>query len=185
MLVIDIFRVLGAIVLIAASILKLAEGPEGFAQQIRTFRVVPEPLIQIVAKVLPPLELCIGLMVLVDHAGPWKIAALGVLLIYTLAIGQALVRRIPSNCGCFGKLSTREANPGLVVRNVVFMALLLPSTIALPFGQAGWGIVSIVIVLATAAATLAGRRYTLRRRHRAAMGSHPAAPGHDHAHVTS
>jgi len=77
--------------------------PLDFADSIATFQVLPPQLINIVTMVLPPFELLLGLMLIVG----WKsrAAALAVALlsiVFGIALGQAILRGLSVDCGCFG-----------------------------------------------------------------------------------
>lgn len=77
--------------------------PLDFADSIATFQVLPPELVNIVAIVLPPFELLLGLTLVVG----WKIraASLAVALlsfVFGIALGQAILRGLSVDCGCFG-----------------------------------------------------------------------------------
>lgn len=91
---------LGAIFVIAA-IPKIAD-PPSFAHMIYNYRLVPAPLINISALVMPWVELLAGLALIL---GAWKAAArniAGILLaIFIIAISINLSRDNAIDCGCF------------------------------------------------------------------------------------
>ena len=85
-----------------AGYLKLC-APLAFADSIASFRLLPGGLINLFALGLPPLELMIGGMLLIG----WRVrlASFVVMLltvIFALALGQALLRGLIIDCGCFG-----------------------------------------------------------------------------------
>jgi putative oxidoreductase len=89
-------------VFLYAGFLKMRE-PLAFADSIASFRILPNPLINLLALGLPPLEMIVGGMLLVG----WRIrlASFAVLLLsltFAIALGQALVRGLEVDCGCFG-----------------------------------------------------------------------------------
>jgi putative oxidoreductase len=96
--------------------MKLAD-PQQFADSIHAFQVFPTATINIIALCLPPFEILLGGMLIVG----WKsrAAALGAFflsIVFAVAIGQAALRGIPVDCGCFGSgvPSTRATYVSLV-----------------------------------------------------------------------
>lgn len=77
--------------------------PQSFADSIASFKILPPQLINIVALGLPPFEILLGLMLI----SGWKsraasLAVAGLAIVFGLALGQALVRGLEVDCGCFG-----------------------------------------------------------------------------------
>jgi uncharacterized membrane protein YphA (DoxX/SURF4 family) len=89
-------------VLIWAAVVKLRQ-PSSFAQDIANYRLVPPSWVPLFAASLPGIELVLGSALAM---GLWtRAAALAtttLLLVFTAAIGSALVRNINIDCGCFG-----------------------------------------------------------------------------------
>jgi uncharacterized membrane protein YphA (DoxX/SURF4 family) len=77
--------------------------PANFSDSIASFALLPAGLIPWVALGLPPFEILLGLCV---ASGFQRRAALlgltGLLVVFLLALGSAVVRGIPIDCGCFG-----------------------------------------------------------------------------------
>ncbi len=79
------------------------QSPLQFADSIATFKVLPIGFINILAIGLPIFEIIAGMMLI---AG-WQLraGALAILVlttIFALALGQALIRGLEVDCGCFG-----------------------------------------------------------------------------------
>ncbi len=77
--------------------------PQAFADSIATFKMLPPQLINIVALGLPPFEILLGLMLI----SGWKaraasLALAGLSIVFGIALGQALIRGLAVDCGCFG-----------------------------------------------------------------------------------
>jgi len=77
--------------------------PQAFADSIATFKILPPQLINLIAIGLPPFEILTGLMLV----SGWKAraAALAVAclaIVFGVALGQALIRGLVVDCGCFG-----------------------------------------------------------------------------------
>jgi len=91
---------LGAIFIIAA-LPKIAD-PPSFAHMIYNYRLMPSPLINISALVMPWVELLAGLALILDV---WKAAARTVvaimLAVFIVAISINLSRDNAIDCGCF------------------------------------------------------------------------------------
>lgn len=91
---------LGAI-FVAAAIPKIAD-PPAFAHMIYNYRLVPGEAINVMAMVLPWVELLIGLALIV---GVWRrssaLLAGALLLVFIVALGINLMRDHAVNCGCF------------------------------------------------------------------------------------
>jgi hypothetical protein len=93
---------LGALLLVAGA-LKLKD-PAGFATEIANYQLLPQ-LAPYVGAVLPAVEVVIGAGLLLLPLA-WRrgaaAAALGLLVMFTVAVGSAYVRHINIACGCFG-----------------------------------------------------------------------------------
>ena len=77
--------------------------PQEFADSIATFKMLPPQVLNIVALGLPPFEILLGLMLV----SGWKaraasLALAGLSIVFGLALGQALIRGLVVDCGCFG-----------------------------------------------------------------------------------
>lgn len=91
---------LGAI-FVAAAIPHIAD-PPGFAHMIYNYKILPSPLINISALVMPWVELLTGLALILGvwvRPARWLIAIM--LVVFILAIGFNLIRDNAIDCGCF------------------------------------------------------------------------------------
>ena len=98
---------LGGLLLYAGA-MKLLD-PAGFAEEIANYRFLPE-IAPMLAVVLPPVELALGATLIVAGLrNPWlPAAALGsalLMVVFTIAVTQAVLRGIDTSCGCFGTSS--------------------------------------------------------------------------------
>ncbi len=110
---------------------------------IANYRLLPEPAVAWVARLLPPGELALGLLLLSGLGGAF-IAVLAMLLLGVFARAMAInIKRGRSHidCGCGHSLLRQNLRWSLVVRNMVLTALLLPSL-------AGVGTVPVAVLLA-------------------------------------
>lgn len=89
-------------IFIYAGVLKILSPPP-FADSIATFRLLPAPLINLLALGLPVFEVAVGGLLVVGRYV--RAAALGVLVmtgVFAFALASALARGLPVDCGCFG-----------------------------------------------------------------------------------
>ena len=91
---------LGAI-FIAAALPKIAD-PPSFAHMIYNYRILPAPLINITALVMPWVEIAAGLCLILGvwvRPARWLIGAM--LVVFIIAISINLARNNAIDCGCF------------------------------------------------------------------------------------
>ena len=119
--------VLGA-VLIVASIDKILH-PEAFAKVIGNYNVLPFGLENIIAIILPILELFVGCClifgVMLDGSA---IITAGMMFVFIIALSQAMIRGIDINCGCF-KVSVDNGGSHIgyrrIIEDIIFLGLSL------------------------------------------------------------
>jgi putative oxidoreductase len=127
------------LILLWAAVSKLAN-PEAFLGSILAYELpLPRGVLQLVAVVLPWMELLCGLMLL---ANMWTSSALAwvtaLMAVFVIATGQAWVRGLSISCGCFnlGIFGIdQDSSPGLVgflesvgfafFRNMIFTGIAL------------------------------------------------------------
>jgi len=94
-------RVILGVILIYASIDKIVH-PAEFAKAIGNYNVLPFGLENLLGIVLPVLELLVGtclvLGIMLDGSA---IITAGMMVVFIIALSQALFRGIDINCGCF------------------------------------------------------------------------------------
>ena len=113
---------------LAACIAKIRD-PAAFALAVHRYRILPGEWVNLVALVLPWIELTAGLAVL---AAPARLRAAGALIIagmlsvFTLAISLNLLRGIEASCGCFSTRADAAVSDGWnLVRNGALIWLSL------------------------------------------------------------
>jgi len=117
--------ILVALTLIVAAVLKLIEGPLWLKQAADLS--VARPLAQLV----PFIELLIGAPLLAGTLRPWPaIAAIALLVVFTVVVVRRILDGSRPPCGCFGSRSKRPLGPYHVVRNVGLIALALAAAVA-------------------------------------------------------
>ena len=115
-------RLLIGALFVVSGALKLGD-PTAFATEITNYRFLPQ-LAPWLAVTLPAVELAVGAALLV---GPWKwrraaaLAAMGLLVMFTVAIVHVLRAGINVDCGCFGG-NTGPVTIWTAVRDLVLLA---------------------------------------------------------------
>jgi len=110
--------------------------PGGLAASIRSYGLgLPEWFVTLSAYALPPLEVLLGLYLLVGlftRASAWT--ANGLMILFIVALAQGALRGLEIDCGCFGSDSDGET-PSLwvdLVRDFGLLALGLQLAFAPP-----------------------------------------------------
>ena len=113
---------------LAACVAKIRD-PESFALAVHRYRILPEGLVNLMALLLPWIELTSGAAVL---AAPvrWRAAGAliitGMLAVFTAAISLNLVRGIEASCGCFStRADAAVSDAWNLVRNGALIWLAL------------------------------------------------------------
>lgn len=121
-------RVSVAAIFLGACLTKIQD-PESFALAVQRYRLLPGELINLVAIMLPWVELTSGLAVLLGPprwraAGAFIIA--GMLVVFTGAISLNMLRGIEASCGCFStRADAAVSDAWNLVRNVALIWLSL------------------------------------------------------------
>jgi len=119
-----ICRIFLGFLFIYASLEKILQ-PEEFAKQVGYYKALPIGLENLLAIVLPWTELIVGICLLaglfVDGAALLSII---MMLVFILAISQAMLRGIDISCGCF-KISADSEKLGLhtIIRDIIFLIM--------------------------------------------------------------
>jgi uncharacterized membrane protein YphA (DoxX/SURF4 family) len=119
-----ICRIFLGFLFIYASLEKILQ-PEEFAKQVGYYKALPFGLENLLAIVLPWTELIVGICLLaglfVDGAALLSII---MMLVFILAISQAMLRGIDITCGCF-EVSADSEKLGLhtIIRDIIFLIM--------------------------------------------------------------
>jgi uncharacterized membrane protein YphA (DoxX/SURF4 family) len=139
-----VFRlILGGVLLVAGG-LKVTD-PYASATSVRAYQILPIDLANFLGFVLPFAEVAIGLFLIV---GIWvRLAAIAggaLMIMFIIAIGQAWIRGISLDCGCFGKGGLLETNELPVwtytveIARDIALALLAGYIFRFPRGKLGF-----------------------------------------------
>ncbi|OGF14681.1 MAG: hypothetical protein A2W00_03990 [Candidatus Eisenbacteria bacterium RBG_16_71_46] len=120
---IRISRIAVGLVMLAAALAKIG-GPASFAAQIRHFRMLPDGPENLLAITLPWIELLAGLALVAGvraRAAAWL--SLGLMAVFTLAVGQALGRGLDIECGCFGTADASRVGTSKLLQNLAILVV--------------------------------------------------------------
>lgn len=115
-----ILSIILALVFLASALPKLRR-PKSFVLVVLEYRVLPPALGRLYARLLPPLELLVALLLAVGTMARMA-AILSVILLasFMVAIAINLARGRDLDCGCFGQLS-RRIGPGLLIQDATLL----------------------------------------------------------------
>jgi len=110
-------RIILAFVFIYASIDKIIH-PQAFAQAVFNHQVLPETLINIIAIVLPWMELILGICLLFNiWMNGASVVTAGLMLIFISTITFNLLRGLDVGCGCFSTNGEGSMNSLTFIRD--------------------------------------------------------------------
>ncbi len=79
-----------------------------FAMAINSYNMLPLPVVQWMARILPWLELALGVLLILGIGLRWvSLAITALLLVFMAALTRAAVLGLQINCGCFGYSSQK------------------------------------------------------------------------------
>ena len=131
-------RVILGVILIYASLDKIVH-PAEFAKAIGNYNVLPFGLENLLGIVLPILELLVGIcLVLGIMLDGSAIIAAGMMIVFIIALSQAMIRGIDINCGCF-KVTVENGGHQVGIRRIIEDFLFLGmSLMVLSRGERKW-----------------------------------------------
>jgi uncharacterized membrane protein YphA (DoxX/SURF4 family) len=149
---------------------KIALGPASFLKIVQAYQLLPDRWDRMVAVVLPPVEVAVGLLlVLGTFARLSSLLGVIVLAVVTSAAITVLVRGLRAPCGCMGDFKSMVTWK-IVVRNGLLIASLGPgvviggSSLSLISGPAA-GSYALVGALAVILGLVALRARSIRAYH--------------------
>ncbi len=124
--ILQIARLILAIVFIYAGFVKLLS-PEMFFESIQEYRLLPLNLCYILAYLLPPLEIFLGVGLFLNrYAKTCALLILFLNIIFIFAIASVWIRGIDISCGCFGQSSSLTNNYLWdILRDIILIILSL------------------------------------------------------------
>lgn len=121
-----ISRLLLGGIFLYAGIIKVAD-PPGFALAIRNYQLVPDGMVNVIAMLLPWIEIVIGAGLILG-AGTHGAALVSAFLLgaFALALAINLARGLDISCGCFSTApSTGSINWLYLIRDLSLLAMAL------------------------------------------------------------
>lgn len=114
--------VLGAVFIFAGA-LKIYD-PATFATDIANYRLLPHAWVNLLAITLPWIEVLAGLLLVVGiWVRPSALLVTAMLVVFLVAVSQALVRGLDIRCGCFGTFGGRRAGLQTLLTDLVLLAM--------------------------------------------------------------
>jgi uncharacterized membrane protein YphA (DoxX/SURF4 family) len=116
-------RVVIGLVLLAAALAKIGD-PAALATQIRYYHLFPIGPENLIAISLPWIELLAGLALIAGfsaRAGAWLAAAM--MVVFTLAVAQAMARGLNFECGCFGTADATRIGIRKLIENLALTGI--------------------------------------------------------------
>ena len=99
-----------------------------FAMGIDSYKMLPLTAVEGMAKVLPWVELALGVMLVVGAAVRWAgLLASALLVVFMVALAHAALGGLEINCGCFGNNSVKPSTE--LARDVGLLAVALAVTV--------------------------------------------------------
>lgn len=131
-------------VFLAAALPKLRH-PKGFLLTVLEYRLLPEGASRLYARLLPPLELLVALLLFAGVAARLTALLLALLTVsFLIGVGVNVARGRDLDCGCFGqgKGASRRIGPGVLLQDAGLLAaaLVLAATTPQWLGAAPWSL---------------------------------------------
>ena len=125
-------QVATGIVMLAAGIVKIGD-LNAFSSSVHNFRIAPIWSENLVAMTLPWVEVVAGLALV----GKWRVraaasVALGLMVVFTVAVAAAWARGLDFECGCFGKATAGAIGGKKLLENLGLTALALVASARAP-----------------------------------------------------
>jgi hypothetical protein len=110
----------------AASAVPKLRHPRGFALAVLEYRVLPAGLGRLYARLVPPLEFLLAVLLITGTAVRSAAVATGALLLsFILAVAINVARGRDLDCHCFGKAVRRAIGPRLLVQDAALLGASL------------------------------------------------------------
>jgi putative oxidoreductase len=125
--IIAIARIYLALVFILSGLDKI-NNLAGFAESIENYRILPEQIINIVAIIIPWLELIAGALLLMGYyIKENSLISLALLVVFTFAVFSAVLRNLNIDCGCFGTFNGQKVGMLKISENIILIIIALIS----------------------------------------------------------
>lgn len=113
----------------------LPSGPQQFALAMKSFELLPDHLVMLMAFVVPWCEvICAALLILGFWTRANALLLLAMLAAFTLAVASVLTRQMNITCGCFGSFHLLCKGPISTCKIIENCVLMLPLLLVLARG---------------------------------------------------
>ena len=122
-----IIRLFLGFIFIYAAITKISDAEE-FSQAIYNYKLLPLSFVNILAIILPWIELCSGILLIFGILVKENSAIIfGLLIIFIIAVTISLFRGLDISCGCFGTVEGSKVGLLKILENIglLILAILL------------------------------------------------------------
>jgi len=117
-------------VLFAISALAKLGDVKTFALQVHNFRILPIAAENLVAMLLPWIELVAGLALVIGvRARSGGFVATALMTVFTIAVIAAVARGLDFECGCFGTADSTRVGTAKILQNFGMLALACVATV--------------------------------------------------------
>ena len=107
-----------AFLFVVSGVLKIIE-PQAFADSINGYKLLPIPVVNIFAIIIPWVELLAGLSLLTkQYLVSGSILIILLSFIFIVAVSSAMLRGLDINCGCFSITSNEKVGVGIILRDI-------------------------------------------------------------------
>jgi uncharacterized membrane protein YphA (DoxX/SURF4 family) len=127
--VVRLCRIGIGLVMLAAALGKIGD-TTAFAAQVHHYRLIPAGADNLLAMTLPWVELLAGLALVLGvraRSGAWLAAAM--MVVFTLAVSQALARGLDIECGCFGTSDATRVGGKKLLENLALTGVAIVASL--------------------------------------------------------
>ena len=118
-----IIRLFIGFIFIYAAVTKISD-PEEFSQAIYNYKLLPLSFVNILAIILPWIELCAGILLIFGISAKENSAIIfGLLIIFIIAVTISLFRGLDISCGCFGTIEGSKVGLLKILENIGLLIL--------------------------------------------------------------
>lgn len=119
-----IFRLVIAIVFIYAAVDKISD-PYTFAVDIRNYQIIPEAFSNILAVILPWVELCCSLFILFGfYTRSSALLIASMLVVFIIAISLAMIRGLDIDCGCYHSMgNSSKVGFQKLIEDIIYLGM--------------------------------------------------------------
>lgn len=121
----EVVRISVGLVFCLAGWAKLRMGQALLSRTIESYEVVGYRLSKPIARVLPSVEIAVGILLLTGIAHEYALSlSLWLLLAFSFALLLPLWRQLDIQCGCFGATRQSQVQSSLIYRNLVLAGMI-------------------------------------------------------------